>query len=648
MVRSSLSSLSGLLLVAGCNSFDAKPPPDDGSPRLVIPVDDRQPLHSSAPALPITGGTLSVSTDGKYAVAADPERDTLSVVDLTSPALVATVALEPGDEPGRSVFDASGRVHVALRRAGALVDIDPATGTVLERRAVCKAPRGIAYDAVTDLLHVACADGKLVSLSAQGGEPVRTLALDADLRDVIVRGSELWLTRFKSAELLRLDATGALKERSKLPLGSGQLLRPIEGDQFGGVEAVPVTLDAEVAWRTIPTSDGGVMVVHQHAVNDEIEIDAPTATGSSYGGGGFDCGGIVRNSIALVSSSGAAQSQEFVSAPLAVDVAISPDQNTIVVANPGTRDMFAPRPTLVFPDEENGGMSEPGFGGGFGGGLGGMIIIGKSMLDPSVNGPCAFPASALTDQEVVAVAFAPDGRILAQTREPAQFVVMDGQFGAPQKIALAGDSRLDTGHQLFHHDSGGGIACASCHPEGGEDGHVWHFASIGERRTQALNVGLEGTAPFHWSGDLDSVAALMTQVFVGRMGGVRQSADRLSVLSDWLFGIEQPVPMRDSSDDAALRGRELFESAALGCSTCHTGEKFTNNQSVAVGTLAAEGKLQVPSLIGVGYRAPFMHNGCAADLAGRFDPACGGELHGNTGSLSKEQIADVIAYMETL
>ena len=37
---------------------------------------------------------------------------------------LATVALNAGDEPGRVVADAAGRVHVALRRGGALVSID--------------------------------------------------------------------------------------------------------------------------------------------------------------------------------------------------------------------------------------------------------------------------------------------------------------------------------------------------------------------------------------------------------------------------------------------------------------------------------------------------------------------------------------------
>jgi hypothetical protein len=57
---------------------------------------------------------------------------------------------------------------------------------------------------------------------------------------------------------------------------------------------------------------------------------------------------------------------------------------------------------------------------------------------------------------------------------------------------------------------------------------------------------------------------------------------------------------------------------------------------------------QVPSLLGIGTRGPFMHDGCAATLRDRFNPACGGDKHGITGQLSPAQIDDLIAYLNTL
>jgi hypothetical protein len=56
----------------------------------------------------------------------------------------------------------------------------------------------------------------------------------------------------------------------------------------------------------------------------------------------------------------------------------------------------------------------------------------------------------------------------------------------------------------------------------------------------------------------------------------------------------------------------------------------------------------VPSLIGLGWRAPFLHGGCGRSLANRFDPSCGGTKHAVTQDLSPDQIADLVAFLETL
>jgi hypothetical protein len=61
-------------------------------------------------------------------------------------------------------------------------------------------------------------------------------------------------------------------------------------------------------------------------------------------------------------------------------------------------------------------------------------------------------------------------------------------------------------------------------------------------------------------------------------------------------------------------------------------------------------KLQVPSLRGLAWRGPFMHDGCANTLAGRFDAATcgGGDKHGVTSHLMPAQIADLTAYLSSL
>jgi CxxC motif-containing protein (DUF1111 family) len=185
--------------------------------------------------------------------------------------------------------------------------------------------------------------------------------------------------------------------------------------------------------------------------------------------------------------------------------------------------------------------------------------------------------------------------------------------------------------------------------EGGEDGRVWQFVPIGARRTQALHVGLEGMAPFHWDGDMADFGTLMEEVFVGRMGGPHQSPERTDALERWLFHLKPPARIRAVDAPEVERGRALFASTEVGCTTCHSGSTLSNNQSFDVGTAEPGHLLQVPSLVGIGYRAPFLHDGCASTLADRFDPACGGgDAHGTTSSLGSDQIQDLIAYLESL
>jgi mono/diheme cytochrome c family protein len=274
----------------------------------------------------------------------------------------------------------------------------------------------------------------------------------------------------------------------------------------------------------------------------------------------------------------------------------------------------------------------------------------EGTVAPNPN--CTFQATLPITDPAVAVAFNParPTQVVVQTQQPSSLVIVDdiNQFFGLRTIAFDDGATLDTGYQLFHRDSGGGIACATCHAEGAEDGNVWRFDGIGARRTQALNVGLDGTAPFHWDGTLFSVGMLMSEVFVGRMGGIHESPARLRGLEDWIFSQRPLKPLRDANDAAVLRGKEIYESPSVGCASCHGGQKFTNNQSRYVGT-DERVLMQVPSLVGIGYRAPFMHDGCAPTLAARFDPACGGgEEHGRTAHLTQAELDDLVAYLESL
>jgi len=237
--------------------------------------------------------------------------------------------------------------------------------------------------------------------------------------------------------------------------------------------------------------------------------------------------------------------------------------------------------------------------------------------------------------------------LAVQGREPAELWVTLPGTGVFNRITLSSESRADTGHLVFHQNSGGGLACASCHPEGREDGRVWDFQCGKARRTQSLLGGVGGTEPFHWDGDLKDFASLMSEVFVGRMSGPALTTDQIAAVSRWVDSLPALPPPRSAGDPRVESGRALFQSLSVDCTRCHAGPRLTSNTTVTAGT---SGLFQVPSLRGVAWRAPYMHNGCADTLEKRFrDRMCGGgDTHGKTSGLAASNIDDLIAYLESL
>lgn len=603
---------------------------------------------ATVPPPPISGGTLLVTADGSRAIAADPDRDVVYGVTLSTGNVAYTVALQTGDEPGRLVEDGAKRVHVALRRGGALVTIDEATGAILARRPVCPAPRGVAWDSTTDDVWVACATGELVALPASGGAAAQTLTVERDLRDVIVQNGTLSISEFRSAQVLRMSNGATIARRDQLP------------SPLGG-------FTPHVAWRAVAGPSDTVVAVHQASSTTSVTTQQPSAYGGGCGNpvsppgpppvdeGGVDAGGVsadgavtdasadapapgptesvfndagcgmsvgqdppdaggcppavVQGVLSVLSGSGQVLLNQSIPAALPVDVAVARDGSKIAVAATGNA-LTQNLPTIFVFDPCGGTqtvMQVPGFG---------------------------------TSSQPTAVAFDASGDLVVQTREPAALYV----FGPKRTvIPLATSTRKDTGHDIFSTQAGAMIACASCHPEGGDDGHVW-LLDGDPRRTPSVRGTIAGTAPYHWPGDKPNFVALANDVYTTRMDGAALATDQLSALQGWVEKVPAPPAPSWVDQNAAQRGRTLFTTASVGCSVCHAGPKFTNNATVDVGT---GGSFQVPPLVGVGWRTPLLHDGCATTIADRFGK-CATPQHGNIGTLTSQNISDLTAYLETL
>jgi hypothetical protein len=395
-------------------------------------------------------------------------------------------------------------------------------------------------------------------------------------------------------------------------------------------------------------------------MSHQRQVDAPLHETEGGYGGGCDGGGPAQPALSVSEPGHSIRPATSVAfGALPVDIAASPDGTMLAFAVAGNKTIQVspaaaldggdeppcgggPLPPDAGPPSEDGGV--PGDG-------------GSSCPDGDCTGdgdggqlPPAFVSSQTFDDQLGAptsVAFTPGNDLVAYYPEVPAIVVHKSPQTTNEAttIILPGTFGYDAGRQLFHTQTGVGIACASCHPEGQDDGLTWTFAEEGQRRTQNVAGHILARAPYHWTGDQKDLGVLMDNVFTTRMEGGPVSHSQKISLGPWLDRVpaHAPAPIRDQA--SVDRGKALFESPEAQCTSCHNGPLLTNKAKFDVGT---GGVFEVPSLIGVGGRAPYMHTGCAATLADRFGSCGGGDKHGHTSQLSTGDITDLAAYLDTL
>jgi mono/diheme cytochrome c family protein len=545
---------------------------------------------------PLSGGTVAIARDGVTVVAADPDRDRVYVLDYRDASTLKTVALQLHDEPGRVVVDGANRAHVALRSAGAVVTIDLATGSIVRRIEVCSAPRGIAYDPALDVVHVACAGGELVTVAVADGAEVRRRVVASDLRDVVVVPGALMLSTFRDARVLRLEEDSNVVIERAAPQQQG----------FGR---------PRVAWRMVaaPPPNGGdvQMVLAQQKApdSDDPAVVVPPAPAQYYDSTPVTAGPCEANGPGPVLVDGSS----FIHVPpavLPVDVTVS-GRSVVLVAAGNAHTSSMPQ----------------------------LILLDRAAQRRGISCSVSHRSIYIAGGQLTSVAFVSGGsKLVALSREPAALFVVDPSTGqALPPIALATETREDTGHAIFHSNSGVGVACASCHPDGRDDGHAWRSQQLGKRRTPSLLGTLSNTAPYHWNGEAKDMAALVRLTFESRMRGPTLADDRLDAMDGWLRALKQMPAAQAADPVSASRGRALFEGAAQ-CVTCHSGAMRTNNATVDV---ASGGLFQVPSLVGVAWRAPHLHDGSAPSVKVLLQRSHGGA------TLDPQQILDLSSYVET-
>lgn len=215
----------------------------------------------------------------------------------------------------------------------------------------------------------------------------------------------------------------------------------------------------------------------------------------------------------------------------------------------------------------------------------------------------------------------------------------------------------------------GYLACAHCHPDGGDDGQTWDFTDRGEglRNTTSL-LGRAGTemGPLHWSGNFDEIQDFENdmRLHFGGTGLLSESdwsetqdtlgtpkagrSAELDALAAYVSSLDQS-PQGVGPGSAA--GEALFQQQD--CAACHPAPLYTDSPSGArhdIGTLtpASGGRLgealdglDTPTLLGAWDSAPYLHDGSAPDLESAIAAHPGVDL-------DETEMAELVAFVRGL
>lgn len=223
--------------------------------------------------------------------------------------------------------------------------------------------------------------------------------------------------------------------------------------------------------------------------------------------------------------------------------------------------------------------------------------------------------------------------------------------------ALRGRSLFDDATNT-HLTPSGVVTCATCHPDGGDDGLTWflHTPHIARklRRTPPAWGAREDNSALHWDAGFHSASTLARTTLQELMGGDGLLVDT-DAFAAWMAAAPTPParPLTDDEIPRAQRGLALFTSPAVGCAGCHAGPALSDRQlhAVLAPSRDPDGALpeaRTPTLRAVRTHPPYLHDGRAETLRAVLTEHNPNESHGRTRALSEPELADLLTYLQSL
>lgn len=215
-------------------------------------------------------------------------------------------------------------------------------------------------------------------------------------------------------------------------------------------------------------------------------------------------------------------------------------------------------------------------------------------------------------------------------------------------------TQAERGEQLFYDarlSLDGWMSCHSCHTDGhtnGQKNDNFSDKTFGAPKRVLSLLTTTDSAPFGWRGTAKDLNEQIEKSIFHTMQGGKPTDEQVTALAAYLKTLAPPPSIdtaRGSVDEPAIaRGKALF--GELKCSGCHAAPAYTTPKLYSVGLKDEldHREFNPPSLLGVGQRAPYFHDGRAKTLEDVFT----GHDHQLPRVLDEREVRDLIRFLRSL
>ena len=197
-------------------------------------------------------------------------------------------------------------------------------------------------------------------------------------------------------------------------------------------------------------------------------------------------------------------------------------------------------------------------------------------------------------------------------------------------------------------------SCASCHPGGGRvDALNWDLLNdgIGNPKNTKSMLLAHKTPPAMMTGVRPDAETAVRSGIRHIQFAVRPEEDAIAI-DEYLKSLEpvqSPYLVKGKLSNAAQQGRKVFNKAE--CASCHTPGLYTDLKKYNIGTgkgLDENQSFDTPTLIEVWRTGPYLYDGRAKTIREVLTKYNAGDKHGNTSTLTDEEINSLAEFILSL